>query len=226
VTLKPSDWERSLRDKVARARESDDVSEPVQRAQSVLKDWDEQIEASNSEGIHRVGQEGRKILAEIERRDWQERLGFSTWLFSQLLKYDALLEPGLVEMLRETLETCQRGRTDPDNISKDQLEEQLDRTFNEIFKDQKVAYPLLVMVYMSNDESADADIRELSDGLKAIDGLLADDKIEAAKRRAEQQRRRPAFHRVESKVAENIEFRELVKPESGGHVDTTSVNRN
>jgi hypothetical protein len=236
INIKPSDWAWSLREKKEWADkmiqhdytdpEVHRVSELVKQGEKVLSEWDD-IASPDSEEARNVSKEGKRVFAELERIQWRKQLQFVTDLLRRLLDYHALFDSTLVELLQTTMETCQVAQIKPDEISRDQAEEQLNRAFEKLFQDQ-VAKTLVIMILGFNEDSVEPNVKEIMEELKTVNRLIKEKKVDAAKEAIRKAERKPSFAYVRAMIFRNgFELPILLKSELGGYgreVETRGIS--
>jgi len=229
IKIKPSDWAWSLREEIEWAQKASEavprVSELAQQSQEILEKWD--ITTPDSNDAQRVRKEGKKVLAELENIHWHNRLEFFTWLFGRVLEYYELLDQKLVELLRTTQETCRVAQTNSDGISRDKVEEQLNRVFEKVSMDED-AQTIFILVLGFNENAVHPSVQKVTDDLKTVDRLIKEGKVSAAQGIIQRAKGTQHFHHVRQMIFADIEIPILLKSELGygQDVDTHAIQIN
>ena len=193
-------------------REIPQISGPVRQARQVLNEWDNA--PPESKEARELSEKGKKILAELEDKHWQDLLKFYTLLLNDLIDYHKLLEPTFVNQLRITLDLCQTARTEPDKVSRDRVESELNIVFVKLFRDE-LSEALLIMMLAFDNKSVDPDIQKVTKFRNTIERLIKEGKVEHAKKITKDEKGRPYFKLVERQIFEHFEIPDLLKSELG-----------
>jgi molecular chaperone DnaK len=216
TSIKPSNWAYSLREMIKWSekfiREMPQISEPVRQARQVLNEWDNA--PPESKEARELSEKGKKILAELENKHWEDLLKFYTLLLNNLLDYHKLLAPAFVNQLRITLDLCQTARTEPGKVSRDTVETELNIVFVKLFRDD-LSESLLIILLAFDSKAVDPDIRKVTKFRNTIEQLIKEGKVEHAKKITKDEKGRPYFKQVERKIFEHFEIPELLKSELG-----------